>query len=64
MAAELVAIARQRDSSVLVAAQTLPERNASHRILEKLGFRHVDTLDHPEDGRVWEWHLSDNLSRA
>lgn len=57
MAAELVAMSRRRDASVVVAAQTLPERNASHRILEKLGFRHVETLDHPEDGTVWEWRL-------
>ena len=57
MAAQLVAIAQEHESSVLVAAQTLPERNASHRILEKLGFLHVDTIDHPEDGMVWEWHL-------
>ncbi|MCH8146582.1 MAG: GNAT family N-acetyltransferase [Planctomycetes bacterium] len=58
MAAQLVVMARQNRPSVLVAAQTLPERNASHRILEKLGFRHVTTLDHPEDGTVWEWHLA------
>ena len=57
MATELVAIARQHRSSVVVVAQTLPGRNASHRILEKLGFRHVDTIDHPEDGTVWEWQL-------
>ena len=59
MAAELVAIARYRSSSVVVAAQTLPGRDASHRVLEKLGFRHVDTIDHPEDGTVWEWLLSE-----
>jgi [ribosomal protein S5]-alanine N-acetyltransferase len=59
MAAQLVAIAREHDSSVVVAAQTLPERNASHRVLEKLGFRHVDTIDHPEDGTVWEWPLNE-----
>lgn len=58
MAAELVVIARQNRPSILVAAQTLPERNASHRILEKLGFRHVATLEHPEDGTVWEWQLA------
>ena len=58
MAAELLAIAR-RDRSVVVAAQTLPERNASHRVLEKLGFRHVETLEHPEDGTVWEWRLTE-----
>ena len=58
MAAELVAIARQNGPSVMVAAQTLPKRNASHRVLEKLGFRHVTTLNHPEDGTVWEWQLA------
>jgi RimJ/RimL family protein N-acetyltransferase len=57
MAAELVALARRAEPSVRVTAQTLPARNASHRILEKLGFSHVATLDHPEDGTVWEWHL-------
>lgn len=59
MASGLVAMARQQSSSVVVAAQTLPERNASHRILEKLGFRHVETIEHPEDGTVWEWNLRD-----
>ena len=58
MATELVAIARQDRPSILVAAQTLPERNASHRVLEKLGFGHVATIDHPEDGTVWEWQLA------
>jgi hypothetical protein len=38
-----------------VFAQTLPERNASHRILEKLGFEAVGTINHPEDGEVLEW---------
>ena len=57
MAAELVAIAERQEPRVLVAAQTLPERNASHRVLEKIGFRHVDTVEHPEDGTVWEWQL-------
>src|SRR5690606_1433600 len=52
------AIAQEHDASVLIAAQTLPQRNASHRILEKPGFQHVDTIDHPEDGTAWEWQLS------
>jgi len=59
MAAELLAIARRHGSSIVVAAQTLPERNASHRVLEKLDFRHVETIDHPEDGTVWEWQLTE-----
>ena len=61
MAAGLVAIARQHGPSVVVAAQTLPERNASHRVLEKLGFRHVETIEHPEDGTVWEWKLIEKI---
>lgn len=44
MAAELVAVAQRNEPSVVVAAQTLPERNPSHRVLEKLGFRHVETI--------------------
>lgn len=59
MAAQLVAIAKANEPSVVVAAQTLPKRNASHSVLEKLGFRHIDTVDHPEDGTVWEWQLSE-----
>jgi RimJ/RimL family protein N-acetyltransferase len=58
MASELIAAANARDPSVVVAAQTLPERNASHRVLEKLGFRHVGAVDDPEHGEVWEWHLA------
>lgn len=55
MAKALVELSVARAASIAVAAQTLPERNASHRVLEKLGFRHVATLEHPEDGTVWEW---------
>ena len=57
MAAELVQIARRHDPAAVIAAQTLPARNPSHRVLEKLGFEHVSTLEHPEDGQVWEWQL-------
>ncbi len=58
MARELLRIARRTDSSIEIAAQTLPQRNASHRVLEKLGFCHLETVDHPEDGEVWEWRLA------
>jgi RimJ/RimL family protein N-acetyltransferase len=56
MARQLVSIARNADADVIVAAQTLPGRNASHRVLEKLGFTCVGQLEHPEDGIVLEWH--------
>jgi RimJ/RimL family protein N-acetyltransferase len=57
MAARLVAIARDRPGVACIAAQTLPGRNASHRILEKLGFHAVGTVEHPGDGTVLEWQL-------
>jgi RimJ/RimL family protein N-acetyltransferase len=54
MAAELVAIAT-RAGARTVRAQTLPEVNASTKILEKLGFSNGGSVMHPEDGEVWEW---------
>jgi RimJ/RimL family protein N-acetyltransferase len=58
MATELVRIALEKLPGVTVAAQTLPEENASTSILKKLQFRLMGTLEHPEDGQVWEWQLS------
>lgn len=58
MAAELIRLALEKLPAVIVAAQTLPEENASTSVLKKLRFRLVGTLEHPEDGLVWEWHLS------
>ena len=39
----------------LVRAHTLPEANASTRVLTKCGFRHVGGVIDPEDGPVWRW---------
>jgi RimJ/RimL family protein N-acetyltransferase len=39
----------------LVRAHTLPETNASTRILTKNGFTFVGEVLDPEDGRVWRW---------
>ena len=38
-----------------LCAHTLPERNASCRVLEKAGFVHVGTVVDPEDGPIWRW---------
>jgi ribosomal-protein-alanine N-acetyltransferase len=57
MAGQLIALAQGAAADVNIVAQTLPERNASTRVLEKSGFRRVGTVDHPEDGEVWEWQL-------
>jgi RimJ/RimL family protein N-acetyltransferase len=59
MAAELIRLALDKLPVVIVAAQTLPEENASTSILKKLRFRFVGAVQHPEDGLVWEWQLSD-----
>jgi RimJ/RimL family protein N-acetyltransferase len=57
LASELVRVARDEDEGLTVFAQTLPETNASTSILKKLGFQMIGTVDHPEDGPVWEWAL-------
>lgn len=38
-----------------VWAHTLPEANASTRVLTKCGFRCVGDVMDPEDGLVWRW---------
>ena len=62
MARQLVAIARNAEPGLVIAAQTLPGRNASHRVLEKLGFTCVGPLEHPDDGTVLEWHMAGGLA--
>jgi ribosomal-protein-alanine N-acetyltransferase len=39
----------------VVCAHTLPEANASTRVLTKCGFRHIGEVIDPEDGLVWRW---------
>ena len=40
-----------------VIAHTLPEENASVRILKKCGFTFVGEVIDPEDGLIWRWEL-------
>jgi RimJ/RimL family protein N-acetyltransferase len=63
MASELIRLAINKIPALTIAAQTLPEESPSTSVLKKLQFRFVGTLEHPEDGLVWEWHLS-NTSEA
>lgn len=58
MASALVRIAMTKMPAVIVAAQTLPEESASTSVLKKLQFRFVGSIEHPEDGLVWEWQLN------
>lgn len=56
MAAALVDVARGGVPQVsVVRAHTLPERNASCRVLEKAKFQRAGNVIDPEDGPVWRW---------
>ncbi|MDZ4754497.1 MAG: GNAT family N-acetyltransferase [Phycisphaerae bacterium] len=55
MAKALIALARAADPTLVVAAQTLPEENASAAILRRLGFAMVGIAHDDEAGPVWEW---------
>lgn len=57
MAAELTRRALADEAVKTVIAHTLPERNASGRLLEKNGFERVGAVVDPEDGPVWRWEL-------
>jgi RimJ/RimL family protein N-acetyltransferase len=39
----------------VVRAHTLPEPNASTRVLTRCGFRRIGEVIDPEDGLVWRW---------
>ena len=58
MATELIRMARSSDPAVRIIAQTLPEPNASTRVLAKCGFKQVREAVDDEVGRVWEWELT------
>ena len=64
MAQRLISIAQECDPSVRIIAHTLTEENASNHILKKLGFAFTGTVDHPEDGKIWEWSYELKLNRT
>lgn len=54
-ATQLCQIARTALPHVILSAYTLPELNASNRILSKLGFVQFGTAHDEDAGEVWEW---------
>ena len=46
----------------VVRAHTLPEPNASTRVLTKCGFKRVGEVIDPEDGLVWRWEKLDDAT--
>jgi [ribosomal protein S5]-alanine N-acetyltransferase len=58
----LVAFAFSSGRVRVVQAHTLPESNASKRVLTKCGFRHVGEVIDPDDGLVWRWERHNEAS--
>jgi RimJ/RimL family protein N-acetyltransferase len=54
-AAALTVYALDNGPVRVVRAHTLPEPNASTRVLTKCGFHRVGEVIDPEDGLVWRW---------
>lgn len=54
----LLDIAEQTDNRLTVIAKTLPQINASTRILSKLGFCHTGVTIDDEVGEAWLWERS------
>ncbi|WP_158265233.1 GNAT family N-acetyltransferase [Blastopirellula marina] len=58
MTGQLIAIGHQTSPDTIITANTLPQRNASTSILEKLGFNHVGKGHDDEVGTTWFWELA------
>ena len=56
-AGELIAFAVASGQVRTIQAHTLPQQNASTRVLLKCGFTFMGEVEHPEDGAVWRWEL-------
>jgi predicted PurR-regulated permease PerM/RimJ/RimL family protein N-acetyltransferase len=54
---EACAFAFEDDRVTAIYAHTLPDAEASCRVLEKCGFNRDGEVEHPEDGSVWRWVL-------
>jgi RimJ/RimL family protein N-acetyltransferase len=57
MARKLVELASRSAAVRRVIAHTLPETNASTRVLQKVGMTLLGEVMDPQDGRVWRWEM-------
>lgn len=57
-ARELIAFAAASGRVRTIRAHTLPQHNASTRVLLKCGFTLMGEVTHPEDGIVWRWEMT------
>ena len=58
MARQLIEIAQATVPGIRIFAFTLPEKNASNRILRKLGFGFAGETRDEDDRVVWRWELT------
>ena len=58
----LVSYAFSNSKVRVVRAHTLPEANASTRVLTKCGFKQVGEVMDPDDGLVWRWEKHDEAA--
>jgi RimJ/RimL family protein N-acetyltransferase len=58
----LVVFAFRSGQVRVVRAHTLPQPNASARVLTKCGFRHLGEVIDPDDGLVWRWEKEQTFS--
>jgi RimJ/RimL family protein N-acetyltransferase len=58
MARQLNDLAWHHRDVRIIRAHTLQEENASVRIMRRLEFAWLGTVEDPEDGPVWRWELS------
>jgi RimJ/RimL family protein N-acetyltransferase len=63
-AAALVTYAFSHEHVRVVRAHTLPEANASTRVLAKCGFQRIGEVNDPEDGLVWRWERTNNAAKT
>ena len=52
---QLIAIAKTTDPQIIITAKTLPENNASTKILSRNGFEFTGTVQDEGIGDAWEW---------
>ncbi len=58
---QLVLLSVKTDPNIRITARTLPENNASVRILKRNGFEFIGTVFDDEDGNVWEWEFKGDV---
>lgn len=59
---QLVAIAKSAAPKVIVTAKTMPEHNASTKVLQKNGFIYSGIVQDREIGDAWEWVFQEAIS--